>query len=309
MFSDVARNIVEERLANFELKLVEKFSENPGATQSFADPDFQGALHTAKQAYARSSSEDLNKVLADLVYRRALEKDRNRISLIVNDAIGRCASLSVTDFSTLSTLFYLLQTSVKGLATVDSISERFSSHLGPIMGNTDLNEFTLNYLHAQGLFLVGPSDKGSRPYTLQHVIKTRFCGAFNTGFTEEEILSFPGIQKVGLKNRIVQPCKFDSQKYVLSVSITGLEDLKNKRTAFSGLSKQYAEACHKRLVDDTLVDSAMSTSFPQFSELAQKYMASRSGVAILSPVGIAIAHSFLAQNTSFSGDLSIWLSP
>src|ERR1700709_2560740 len=58
-FTAMARDIVNERLQDFEEKVLQKFSTasqsvNP---EAFKDPDFQYLLNRAQNAYARSGEE------------------------------------------------------------------------------------------------------------------------------------------------------------------------------------------------------------------------------------------------------------
>lgn len=310
MFSEVARAIVDERLANFELRLVEKFSTGSvDAVQSFSDPDFQGSLHKAKSVYARSSSDELNDVLADLVYRRALEVSRNRIALTLNEAIDRSANLSRTDFINLAVLFYILCTTVHGKISVEYIAERFKEHIGPFVGELDLDEYSLDYLHSQGLFLVGPSDRSLKPNPLEHVIKTSYSEAFNTGMSGEEIEDIPALSHNIIREVLVRPCYFDKDKYVLNITIGKLRELELKHSLYNGIADAYSSKVSSRLASNDAVAEAITRHFPQYSVLSKKYNSSRAGVIKLSAVGVAIAHSFIAQNTGFSGALSLWLRP
>jgi hypothetical protein len=79
-FKDEALQLVDKRVVEFRDDILKVFSQpgraNPAA---FRDPDFQYLLFDAQSAYARSGDEAVRGTLIDIIARRSLEADRNRM--------------------------------------------------------------------------------------------------------------------------------------------------------------------------------------------------------------------------------------
>ena len=75
-----ANELVEKRLASFREEVLKEFSPaGKGRPEAFREPDFQYLLGDAQIAYARSGDEAVRDTLVDIISRRSLETERNRI--------------------------------------------------------------------------------------------------------------------------------------------------------------------------------------------------------------------------------------
>jgi hypothetical protein len=308
VYTDAARAQVNDRLAEFEARLTDKFCKgNPASVSALADPDMQGALLDAQKAYARSASTDLHSVLTDLVYKRANESGSSRIALVLNDAISKSNKLTKVDLANLAFIFYVMNVGVIGNCSTDFISLRLRSHLEPLLPYLDFSTEALEYLHSQGLLLIGPADVNLNPHPLATVLKTKYAEAFNSGFTMEEIEALhPSIAVLRL-SKSIQPSKFDSSKFYIPINEAGINKMAITLEGLAGLGEKYRLACRKRLVADEVMIEEVNKYFPDFHHLCKIYGESRVGVTKLSSTAISIAHAYLSKESPFSGELSIWI--
>src|SRR6267378_6942313 len=99
IFTDEARKITDERINAFQRSVLARFAK-PGQANpdAFKDPDFQYVLADAQEAVARSGDEAVRETLVDIVARRSMEKDRNRLALTLNHAAKVAADLTENEF-------------------------------------------------------------------------------------------------------------------------------------------------------------------------------------------------------------------
>ncbi|SIS57102.1 LPO_1073/Vpar_1526 family protein [Phaeovulum vinaykumarii] len=309
-YTEAAKSLVNERLNEFEKRLEEKIARgDTAALEVFADPDMQGALLDAQKAYVRSDSESLHGVLTDLIYQRASRRLTSRTSLALNDAIRKSANLTKVDFANLAFIFYVMDVGLIGNSATEFVSERFHSHLSPITDSLDFSMDALEYLESNGLLLSGPGNAALTPRPLAHVLKSKYPEAFNTGFDPEELNALhPNTALLRLTNSIaISP--FDPQKVYVRVNEKGLDNMAGALPGLEGFGAKYKAACQGRLVDNASFVAEVSKVFPDFSLLCSRYDESRVGVTRLSLTGKAIGHAYLCKETSFLGDLEIWIKP
>ncbi|RBP86344.1 hypothetical protein DFO80_12027 [Rhodobacter sp. 140A] len=306
--TEAARQLVNERLNEFESRLTEKFSTgNTEAISSFSDPDMQAALLDAQKAYARSDSEDLHVILTDLIYQRANKSSRSRAAIALNDAISISTKLTLTDFSNLAFIFYVLNVGHSGESSTELISNKFRTHMLPLIKNVDFSDDALEYLHGHGLLLTGPGDLNLTPRPLAHVLKNKYPEVFNLGFTMEELTALSPHIAILNGTGIIASSRFGDGKFYICRSKHGLDSLSEKLAPLTGLGEKYNSACLERLVDDSALTDEVSKIFPEFREVCRIYDGSRVGVTRLSATAKAIAHAYLVKETGLVGELEIWI--
>src|SRR5229473_350490 len=102
-YAAVAREIVDERLRDFEQRVIGRFADTSSTrSEAFKDPDFQHVVIRAQNAYARSGDEQVRETLVDLIARRSMETDRTRLLLSLDEAVEKAALLTKNEFAELS---------------------------------------------------------------------------------------------------------------------------------------------------------------------------------------------------------------
>lgn len=147
--SDAARQ-VEERNQELREELTARIADSEERVRSaFAQPDFQYALGSAFNGYARKGTETLKNELADLIIRRAKSQDDDRVSEVLNQAIAVLPKLSVVDKDVLAILFLF-----KNLNIIDSslsnVWVRYESYLSSHVSRIPNGVGTFEYLQGLG---------------------------------------------------------------------------------------------------------------------------------------------------------------
>ncbi|MCA1286259.1 LPO_1073/Vpar_1526 family protein [Salipiger bermudensis] len=308
VYTEVARAHVNDRLAELEKKLTEKFSVgDPGAVKSLADPDVQGALYEAQKAYVRSDDSELHNVLTDLVYRRAVQERRDRIALAINDAIEKSSMLTRVDFANLALIFFLGHVRLRGKLAPSLVAASLKQHLSPLLSDVDFSEDSMNYLYSRGVLLGPPSDTSYQAKSLARRLVACYPEIYNEGFQLDEIESFhPDVGKL-LEYGILWRSPFSEGAHFIALSDDAIDELAERDQSLSGLREAYVAQAKKRLVRPEHVISETDKKFAGFSELCANFDGSPMSLVGLSSTGIAIAHSYLVKEASFSGDLKTWI--
>ena len=200
-YAQVASAIVEERLKGFEEKIVERFERDDKAnSQTFKDPDFQYLLSMAQHTYARTDDPDVCGILIDLIAERSSANDRNRLSLSLNEAVGKAGLLTNSEFSELSLCFITRYTQVRGLNSFNAIIRRLRALTENFLDDIEYNETSYLYIQAQSC---GNIDVTS--LFLRDILINAYGGIFTKGLSKEEISEILKTEEISRFSGLIIP--------------------------------------------------------------------------------------------------------
>jgi hypothetical protein len=104
-FGQIAKQVVEARVADFKAEVLEKLAANEARIDAFSDPAFVNTLNTAEKSYAFSDDDAVQSILVDLITKRSQEQNRSRKSLTFDQAVEVAGVLTPSEFAALSLTF------------------------------------------------------------------------------------------------------------------------------------------------------------------------------------------------------------
>ncbi|MEI2299354.1 LPO_1073/Vpar_1526 family protein [Ensifer sp. MJa1] len=311
-FSATAKDLIDERLDEFKSTVLEKIATDaPQGAKAFADPDFQHALLQAQTAYARSDASELHSVLIDLVVQRSKQERRNRLTLTLNDAIVKAASLTLEEFSLLSFAFIFQRVVNVGVANLEGIARHLARFLGPLIPHVPRDETAFTYLETHGCIIGGIGGIIVRPSAME-IVKHSYPGIATKGVAEPDmqVLVAPGAH-LGLNN-LVQESPFSSPsdtsyKVFTPGSEYALNLIQNQLGIVPNLTSSYLEKAKANQPSDEELLAKLEAYEPCLRDAAKLYNETSLRNARLTPVGIALAHAHLTKSAELAADLSIWI--
>jgi hypothetical protein len=211
LFTDIAKNLCQERLSDFEERVKKNFIEHgKGDISSFSDPDFQITLGSAAKNFARSGDGAVATSLIDLLSNRSLLNSRNRQQLATNRAIEIVPELTSSEIS-LITIIFCFKRSISYLA---GTQERLANWCSPI-----INEFlplissdfsSLDYLVSCGCGVKNSYSQDS----FAAVIKHNYGGLFTTGFAKDDLVAkIPENEQKFISPNLILPSQVNKQNF------------------------------------------------------------------------------------------------
>jgi hypothetical protein len=299
-----AAALVEERLAEFKQAVVEEFSkpETMGRTDAFQDPDFQFALHEAQKGFARSGTAELKEELVKLLSQRAAESDRNRVALILNEAIQTIGNLTKQEVSILSILFTVGNIQVNNAAGIAWVTRIYAELFTPFFNDFPEDEFAYDYLVSMKCTITSQISHTN----IWSVMRERYDNVFSRGFMRGEV---PAGLPAELVSTIIQPIPsaFDGRLRFVSRNRKELE----KALTDAGLANEervpFIALFDERRLDDQEFQRLFTEQVPVMGPLVTRWENTLAKSTHLTGLGKAIAHSALASRTTFSAPLEIWV--
>lgn len=145
-----AQIIVEERLKKFQSEVIEKFSDpQKSKSEAFKDPDFQFLLRESQSSYVRDGSETTSNILIELLSARSNLSQRNRETLILNEACLKVNKLTDNDLIVLASIFSLFYIR-RSFSKYDMMLEYINFILGITQKIMDEAQYSTAYLQSLG---------------------------------------------------------------------------------------------------------------------------------------------------------------
>jgi len=305
-YAQIARAVVEERLADFELKLLERFASDASARpEAFAEPDFQATVVTAQRAHARSGDDGVRDVLVDLIARRSTEIGRSRLSLSLNQAVEKAALLTHEEFAALSLCYLAKYTKVQ----VPDYA-KFVAHLRdcwtPFVSEVPRGSSVFAYLQAQGC-----AGQGALSQQLHKLFSNLYAGVVATGVDLQTFVNATDTSRVDslVEMKLLIPCFHDRTKWQVGALNKAQFDEEAKK---KGLSPEVVEKVWSVFApsvwDATAMPEKLAMDVPEMRQLFDLWAPSGLAGATLTSVGIAIAHASIGRRAkTFDANLSIWI--
>lgn len=300
---DRAAALVDERLAEFRQAVVEEFSkpETIGRTDAFQDPDFQFALHEAQKGFARSGAAELKEELVKLLSQRAAEPDRNRATLILNEAIQAIGNLTKQEIAALAVIFVFLNLHVSN-GVPSGIAQVYRQLLGPFVDEFPDSDFAYDYLGSMKCTTTTQISHSN----IWKILRERYENVFSRGFAQAEIPS--GIP-AGSLNDIIQrvPDAFDGRLRFAPRNRAELEKALTDAGIIGDAQAPFLKLYDDRKLDDQEFERFFTEQVPVLAPLIMRWDNTLAKSTHLTGLGKAIAHSALASRTTFAAPLEIWV--
>lgn len=154
-FTSIAHNIAEDRCNRLKEEIIQKLSEENSERKqnSFKDPDFQFILGKAFGGFARNGEEELKDQLINLLMARSERQSRDRMSLIINQAIELAPLLTDEDKSILVCLFVVKNVVVTS-QSISAIYARYQNFLEKFTRNLSEKITSFEYLESIGCITI-----------------------------------------------------------------------------------------------------------------------------------------------------------
>jgi hypothetical protein len=304
-YTAIAREFVDGRLADFEQRVIARFSDLEKANpEAFKDPDFQYVITRAQHAYARSGDEGVRDTLVDLIAARSQQTNRSRLSLTLNDAIEKAAVLTKNEFAEL-TLCFLMRYSLFSFSSLAAFGAQFSRFVSPLLPDISTSEASYQYIEAQSCGTIGLGEA-----KLVQILRLNYAGIFSGGFERTYLVGFFTEDRIKQMevNQLVIPCLKDPAKLQLNAPnrqwFDGTEEVRklpkneqdilwnvfdssvwNGETLLQNVERVYPEIrVLNSLWDDTLLKNLSLTT-----------------------IGIAIGHVNCARIAGSGSNLDTWI--
>ncbi|MDR6904266.1 LPO_1073/Vpar_1526 family protein [Rhizobium miluonense] len=302
-FAAMASAIVDQRLKDFETKIMERFETGQDANpEAFADPDFQYLIGRSQHAYARSGDELTADVLVDLIAQRSMQTARTRLALSLNEAVEKSAYLTENEFAELSLCYIARYTRRENIRNFPMFCEHLKQNFEPFFQFISRQDSSYSYLAAQSL-----ADVGVVAISLMDTFHQNYGGVLSLGNERPRYEELLGANfEIDYPN-LTQTSIHDPGK--LQVGILSKDQLKTKLATYGIEDKtEPLWAVQTFMTKEQLIDAARS-HFPDIELLFDLWEKTPLHRLSLTSVGIAIAYANAKRVISdFEADLGIWIT-
>jgi hypothetical protein len=304
MYQADAMRTVEERLASFRKEVLRAFTESGRANpEAFRDPDFQYLLNEAQVEFARSGDEAVRDTLIDIISRRSLEPERNRMVVTLNDAAIRAPRLTRNEFAALSLCYIARYTVNHGINSFDDLCAYVRSYLSPFVPDIARENASFWHLEAQGCASVEMGE-----LRLGDLLRKRYTGALGKGFDRQTLEAhLPDGMKSAL-DELLMPSLHDPDR-LQPAAIN--RDVFHAKAAGSALAKPQLDnvwnAFENTVPPEPDLISLLAPTVPGVDELFRVWEDTPLKNLKLNSVGIAIGHANAVRVINFDAPLSIWI--
>lgn len=295
---------VERRLATFRDEILKAFASTQKADpEAFRDPDFLYALGEAQSGYARSGDEAVRDTLVDIISRRSLEKERNRMAVTLNDAATKAPNLTRNEYSALSLCYILRYTKNNGINSLEALVAYLSTNVIPFLVDFSREQSSFWHLEAQSCATV---EMGSLP--LEQILRSHYGGVLSKGFEREPLYSHLPPEKKTIIDQFIIPCLHDNGKNQIN-AINKDHFLRLAKTV--GLSEGEASNVWN-FFEGTMyagveLQNLLASHIPETRELFSAWDETALQSLKLTSVGIAIGHANAVRVAHFEAPLNIWI--
>lgn len=150
-YTAIAANIVEERLKEFEGRIVSRFEDDKALNrEAFKDPDFQYLLIESQKSFARSGDADALRLLEELVAERSKAKSATRQALTINRAVEITPLLTKEEIAHIAACFAVRYVKLKCANDIDAIGRLYDEVLEPFIDNLSTDTQSVQYIESLG---------------------------------------------------------------------------------------------------------------------------------------------------------------
>lgn len=267
------------------------------------DPDFQSTLYIAQREYARSGSEDLERLLIELLSERIKAPERNLIQIVFNECVAVAPKLTNPQLSALSLTFLLSRTQNFSVIDDKSFRQYCDAQLLPF-----LDDASREHSHFEHLMYCGCGTISIGSIPLERCLGENYPWTRYGGFTREEIATQFGDLRPS--KPLFCPSEVDPSKFRL---LTGQQADILKYAQEAGLTEAQSmkvwDAQASRMVDVKAGVEALKRCHQRGSEIVSWYEQTPARNLKLTSVGIGLAYAHIRERLKVPLDLSIWIRP
>lgn len=302
-YAAIASEIVEARLKAFEERILSRFATEQANPTAFADPDFQHALGTAQRSFCRFGDEVSADILVALLAQKSKEPARNRLSLVLGQAVEKAALLTANELAALSLAHLLV--SVKFIVpNFGALCSRLQDQAVPLLSDITTEESSYTYLESQGcasvIFTTG--------IDLTEVLRRSYPGLLSLGHTSERMVELFGDGFEARCGTLIRPCIHDDGKWQANAldkdTLSRMVD-ENGLTEFQSQFSVLLEPAS--LMDKNRMIEAMKPRVPEVEKLFEVWDTTLVRRLRPTPIGTAIAHANLVRISNFKAELTTWI--
>ena len=297
-----AKETAMNRAEDVTEKFVKKLQvENPSGISKSEDPDFQHALFTVQQNYARSGDNDLGDLLIDLLVDRSKHDQRDILQIVLNESLSTAPKLTDFHLAILAACFLFKYTQNSGIISHEKFGDYLDKRLLPFIKKFKKNESAFQHLEFTGCGSIGMGES-----SLPDILFASYSGLFIKGFDKAEI------DNRNISTNVFEtfftPCLNDVNKF--QINVLSKENLETKMKVavidaneqvklleLFELNKMNSEEIKNKTI---LIRAYMQDFFDFWQESSIKNFT-------LTSVGIAIGHANIKRLSGEFADLSIWI--
>jgi hypothetical protein len=296
---DVARQRAEEITEIFLARLMK---ENASGLRQAESPDFQYAVYTVQQEYARCGDSELGDLLVDLLVDRTKEGSRSVLQIVLNESLAVAPKLTADQMAALSVIFlfkYTINHSVVDLPTLGNYLDRY---ILPLQSHLTDKHSTFQHLEYCGCGTVGMMS-----VVFADVFRQTYGGSFSKGFDVKRLSEMEFSAPV--PDDLVTDCLTDPSKRQLSainekVLRSGCEQLGVSDDDTQRLVQLFNES----LMDHAETKATLIQLRPYMQRVFDVWQTTSMNQFTLTSVGIAIGHANIKKSTGEFTNLSIWIN-
>lgn len=288
----------EDRLRNhiFE-KLDKEKIANSTILEEFKNPDLQFTYVNAQKAYIRVGTEELEKMLAELLLNRIRENKRSLLQVALNESLNVIPMLMPDQMNILSVCFVLRYTKNNGIRSLGDLVNYLSDRILPHIKGDLKKESLYQHLEYSRCGQVSINE-----ISLANLLCHSYPGLFCKGIELEEIESLREFYpKLFLKclnnNRLWQVNAIDDS--VLDGLLNDVSDTSHKQK-IKNLFK-------KNMLSEEEIKVKITQNLPEANNLFSIWDETNLKHLTLTSVGIIIGATFSEQTTGSKYDLNIWI--
>jgi hypothetical protein len=298
-YAALAREVVDQRLLEFEKRIIERFeADNSAKAEAFKDPDFQYLVRNAQHAYARSGEDDVGAMLADLIAERSKSTERDRLALSLNQAVEVSANLTVNEFAALALNYLLRRTRRNGIQNIHGMAAALNQLITPYIDNVTREESSFYYLFAQRCATIS---LGS--VSLHNLLVQNYPAFFMNGAPLSDFGEIPGTSSQPLfipalhNPTLFQPIAGDKETW---------GDIAARAALDPSVRDRIWSVAEATLMDQSEIIEAYRPIVPRIGDAFDIWEGTPLKSLDLTTVGIAIGHAY-AKSSGFNADLRIWI--
>lgn len=302
-----AKQTVEERLASFREEVLQAFAQNGrGNPEAFRDPDFQYLLSEAQIAYARSGDDVVRDTLVDIISRRSLETERNRMAVTLNDAATKAPLLTTNEFAELSLVYIVRYTRHSNIDSFKQFCDYICTSMMPFVNDISREQASYWHLEAQSCAIIEMAEA-----SLSYVWEQYYSGILCRGFNREQLETYlRDVQKeIDVLDKLIITSPHDNNK----MQFNALDkEIFHHKAADTGLTPAQLgfiwNTFQNTITAEFELISLLAPHVPNIEILFDLWSSTPLKSLSLNSVGIAIGHANAVRVIGFDEPLSVWIT-
>ncbi|HDR8921248.1 TPA: hypothetical protein QDA90_003624 [Burkholderia vietnamiensis] len=299
-----AQQIARERAEHLTEQFLEKLqNRNPDGLQQACDPDFQHSILEAQKAFARSGDDNLEAVLTDLLVERTAEKTRSLRQLVLTQSIETISRLTSEQIDILTIIFLTRHTKWGGIKGRESLVDYFKTNIIPVTENINWSDSVYSYLSYTGTATIQVGF-----IQIPEILRRTYPGLVSNGLDPSAFSSIRARESEEALHEIIAAHPQDPQKQqIYAIDADALRAVCSAR----GISQESTTELTNLLLQNLMSDAEIIDLFSPIKEpmeiLLSQWSSTTLQNTVLTPVGLAIAHSNAIRRGLRMADLDNWL--